>query len=184
MWSNFSTNFLFVKGGRDTSVLFEVGFKILLIAFLRTEFVQHPARCTEKESTMSNEQIAPETKGITVKHLGTVDLGPEIEGMTGRQLRMRMVTFEPGGVFGPMHDHKDRPGIVYILPGNDHRPSRRGHYGLWAGSGLARGSKHHPLAREQRDDSSGGDIGRYSQARVSSGPPKDLRKLGLPGAMT
>ncbi len=66
---------------------------------------------------MSNERTAPATKGVTVKLLGTVDLGPEIEGMEGRQLRMRMVTIEPGGVFGPLHDHKGRPGIVYILQG-------------------------------------------------------------------
>ena len=72
---------------------------------------------------MSNEQPAPETKGVAVKLLSTVDLGPEIEGMAGRQLRMRLVTIEPGGVFGPLHDHKDRPGIVYILQGTitDHR---------------------------------------------------------------
>jgi hypothetical protein len=61
---------------------------------------------------MSNEQAAPETKGVTAELLTMVDLGPEIEGMAGRQLRMRMVTIEPGGVFGPIHDHKDRPGIV------------------------------------------------------------------------
>ena len=61
-----------------------------------------------------------------MKLLSTVDLGPEIEGMAGRQLRMRMVTINPGGVFGPIHDHKGRPGTVYIL-------SR---HGLWAGSGL------------------------------------------------
>ncbi len=41
---------------------------------------------------MSDEQAAPETKGVTVKLLATVDLGPEIEGMAGRQLRMRLVT--------------------------------------------------------------------------------------------
>jgi quercetin dioxygenase-like cupin family protein len=72
---------------------------------------------------MSDGQAAHATKGITVKQLGTVDLGPEIEGMAGRQLRMRLVTFEPGAVFGPLHDHKDRPGIVYILQGTitDHR---------------------------------------------------------------
>jgi len=72
---------------------------------------------------MSNEQAAPETKGVSVKLLSTVDLGPEIEGMEGRQLRMRMVTIEPGGVFGPIHNHKDRPGTVYILQGTitDHR---------------------------------------------------------------
>ena len=72
---------------------------------------------------MNREQAAPETKGVTVDVLATVDLGPEIEGMSGRQLRMRMVTIEPGGVFGPIHDHVDRPGIVYMLQGTitDHR---------------------------------------------------------------
>jgi hypothetical protein len=35
---------------------------------------------------MSNGQAAPETKGVTVKLLETVDLGPEIEVMAGRQL--------------------------------------------------------------------------------------------------
>jgi quercetin dioxygenase-like cupin family protein len=69
------------------------------------------------ETDMASKQAAPETKGVSVKLLGTVDLGPEIEGMAGRQLRMRMVTFEPGGVFGPLHDHVDRPGMVYILSG-------------------------------------------------------------------
>jgi hypothetical protein len=64
---------------------------------------------------VSNEQAAPETKGATEEFLATVGLGPEIEGMAGRQLRMRMVTIEPGGVFGPIHDHKDRPGIVVTV---------------------------------------------------------------------
>ena len=72
---------------------------------------------------MSDEQTAPETKGVTVKLLATVDLGHEIADMTGRQLRMRKVTIEPGGVLGPIHDHKDRPGTVYILQGTitEHR---------------------------------------------------------------
>ena len=72
---------------------------------------------------MSNEQAAPETKGVTVTLLATIDLGPEIEGMAGRQLRMRRVTIEPGGVFGPSHNHSDRPGTVYLVPGTitDHR---------------------------------------------------------------
>jgi quercetin dioxygenase-like cupin family protein len=80
---------------------------------------------------MTNEQAAPETKGVTVKLLATLDLGPEIEGMAGRQLRMRMVTIEPGGVFGPIHDHRDRPGMVYILQGTitDHRDGVVKEYG-------------------------------------------------------
>jgi quercetin dioxygenase-like cupin family protein len=84
---------------------------------------------------MSNEPAAPETRGVTTEVLATVDLGPEIEGMAGRQLRMRMVTMEPGGVFGPMHDHKDRPGIVYILQGTitDHRDGVVTDYGPGVG---------------------------------------------------
>ena len=69
---------------------------------------------------MSNEQAAPETNGVGVEFLATVDLGPEIEGMAGRQLRMRMVTIEPGGVFGPIHDHKDRPRHRLHAARNDH----------------------------------------------------------------
>jgi len=84
---------------------------------------------------MSNEQAAPETNGVAVELLATVDLGSEIGGMAGRQLRMRMVTIEPGGVFGPMHDHDDRPGIVYILQGTitDHRTGVATDY--WPGVG-------------------------------------------------
>lgn len=84
---------------------------------------------------MSNEQENQETKGVTVKLLRTIDLGPEIEGMAGRQLRMRLVTMEPGAVFGPVHDHIDRPGIVYILQGTitDHRNGVATEYGPGVG---------------------------------------------------
>jgi quercetin dioxygenase-like cupin family protein len=66
---------------------------------------------------VTSGETAPETRGITSEVLATVDLGPEIEGMAGRELRMRIVTMEPGGVYGPLHDHVDRPGLVYILQG-------------------------------------------------------------------
>ena len=97
-----------------------------------------------EESTMSNEQVAPETKGVTVKLLATVDLGPEIEGMAGRQLRMRLVTIEPGGVFGPIHDHRGRPGTVYILQGTitDHRDGVATDYGPGVGWPEDRNTTH------------------------------------------
>ena len=84
---------------------------------------------------MSSEQVAPEAKGVEVKLLAEVDLGPEIEGMEGHQLRMRMVTIEPGGGFGPIHDHKGRPGIVYILEGTitDYRDGVATDYGPGVG---------------------------------------------------
>ena len=46
------------------------------------------------------------------------DLGPEINGMAGRELRMRVLIIEPGGHIG-IHDHKDRPAVVYALEGAD-----------------------------------------------------------------
>ena len=84
---------------------------------------------------MSDGQLAPETRGIAVKVLATVDLAGEIVGMAGRQLRMRMVTIEPGGVFGPVHDHQGRPGTVYILQGTitDHRNGVATDYGPGVG---------------------------------------------------
>ena len=93
---------------------------------------------------MSNGQVVPQTKGVTVNLLATVGLGPEIEGMAGRRLRMRLVTIEPGGVFGPIHDHKDRPGIVYILQGRitDHRNGDATDYGPGVGWPEDRNTTH------------------------------------------
>ena len=39
------------------------------------------------ESEMKNEQSVPETKGVTIELLNAFDLGPEIEGLPGRQFR-------------------------------------------------------------------------------------------------
>jgi quercetin dioxygenase-like cupin family protein len=97
-----------------------------------------------KETAMRDEEPAPATAGVTVKLLAALDLGPEIEGMAGRQLRMRMVTIEPGGVFGPIHDHKDRPGMVYILQGTitDHRDGVAKEYGPGVGWPEDRNTTH------------------------------------------
>lgn len=93
---------------------------------------------------MTNGPLVPETKGVTVELLATVDLGPEIEGMAGRLLRMRMVTIAPGGVFGPIHGHKDRPGIVYILQGTitGHRNDSDTDYGPGVGWPEDRNTSH------------------------------------------
>ncbi len=84
---------------------------------------------------MTTNGEAPETRGVETELLTTVDLGREIEGMEGRELRMRMVTMEPGGVFGPVHDHVDRPGVVYVLQGviTDHRDGVARDYGPGVG---------------------------------------------------
>ena len=93
---------------------------------------------------MKIDREAPETRGVTAELLATVDLGPEIEGMAGRQLRMRMVTIEPGGIFGPIHDHEGRPGVVYVLQGTitDHRNGVATDYGPGVGWPEDRNTTH------------------------------------------
>lgn len=80
---------------------------------------------------MTGDEVVPETAGVTTELLATVDLGPEVPGMDGLQLRMRKFTMEPGAVFGPLHDHKGRPGVVFVLEGTitDHRDGATTDYG-------------------------------------------------------
>jgi quercetin dioxygenase-like cupin family protein len=55
-------------------------------------------------------------KGFDIKVLGSIDLGPEIEGMAGRVLRMSYVTVAPGGGLAA-HSHDGRPEIIYVVQG-------------------------------------------------------------------
>ena len=59
-----------------------------------------------------------DNKGYTSSKTTVVDLGREFNGMAGRQLRLRMLTIEPGGYIG-LHSHTDRPSVVYFLQGTD-----------------------------------------------------------------
>ena len=66
-----------------------------------------------------SQQTAPkENKGLKLTKKQSVDLAPEIAGMEGRELRMQMVTIDPGGHIR-LHDHKDRPAVSYFLQGTD-----------------------------------------------------------------
>jgi quercetin dioxygenase-like cupin family protein len=68
---------------------------------------------------IANAADAPkDNKGFTSSKATVVDLGPEFNGMMGRQLRLRVLTIEPGGYIG-LHSHKDRPAVVYFLQGTD-----------------------------------------------------------------
>jgi quercetin dioxygenase-like cupin family protein len=94
---------------------------------------------------MGEEQAgAHEARGVTVELLSTVDLGPEVDGFEGYELRTRRVTIEPGGVFGPVHDHAGRPGSVYVLEGTitDHRDGVATEYGPGPGWPEDRATTH------------------------------------------
>jgi len=67
----------------------------------------------------NSQETAPKgNKAFKATVKQAVNLGPEIDGMAGRELRMRVLTIEPGGHIG-IHDHKDRPAVVYDLAGTD-----------------------------------------------------------------
>ena len=62
-------------------------------------------------------QNAPsENKGIKVGAPTALELSKEIDSLDGRQLRMRVITIEPGGAVA-MHSHKGRPAVAYALQG-------------------------------------------------------------------
>jgi quercetin dioxygenase-like cupin family protein len=67
--------------------------------------------------TAIGQQAPPtETKGQKIPMTISMDLGPEIEGMQGWQLRMRLIELEPGGV-SAVHTHKGRPAVAHVLQG-------------------------------------------------------------------
>lgn len=68
-----------------------------------------------------------ENKGIAVAPLGSVGLEGELPGVTGKILRAREITIEPGGVVA-VHQHDGRPGLAYILEGEvyEHRNDETG----------------------------------------------------------
>src|SRR4029078_1519477 len=60
----------------------------------------------------SNQAAPKDNKGFKASKTTVVDLAPEIEGMQGRQLRLRLLAIEPGGHIA-VHSHKNRPAVVY-----------------------------------------------------------------------
>jgi quercetin dioxygenase-like cupin family protein len=59
-----------------------------------------------------------DNKGFTASKATTLDLGPEFPGTAGLQLRLRILTIEPGGHIG-LHNHKERPTVGYVIQGTD-----------------------------------------------------------------
>lgn len=63
------------------------------------------------------EQAPPtEAKGMAVGKPITIDLSQELDSLEGRQLRLRVVTLEPGGI-APLHSHQGRPAVAYVVQG-------------------------------------------------------------------
>ena len=59
-------------------------------------------------------EMAP--RAVTDVELAHVELGPEIQGLDGRKLRLRRLEIQPGGVV-PWHSHADRPALIMTVSG-------------------------------------------------------------------
>lgn len=68
--------------------------------------------------TAKAEDAPKGNKGYTTPKQIVLDLGAEIPEMKGWQLRLRQLNIEPGGYIG-IHNHKDRPSVVYFSHGTD-----------------------------------------------------------------
>jgi quercetin dioxygenase-like cupin family protein len=74
-------------------------------------------------STAVAQQAPTENKGIKAEALSGFALGKQgLDDLAQRQMRIRQITIEPGGVAG-FHSHKDRPALSYIMKGSltEHR---------------------------------------------------------------
>ena len=54
-------------------------------------------------------------RAVTDDVVGSIDLGPEI-GVSGRDLRLRRLVVQPGGVV-PLHSHQGRPALIITVSG-------------------------------------------------------------------
>ena len=67
-------------------------------------------------SAAAQRQPPPQNVGQSEEALRSLDLTGEIPSITGRPLRMRKITVQPGGALA-RHTHADRPAVTYMLQG-------------------------------------------------------------------
>ena len=101
----------------------------LVLSLLITHLPIHAHPVGEDVEAHTHAFTGPtETKGIAgIETRGVIDLGNEFSAMTGKQMRARVFTIEPGGVVA-VHTHEQRPGYAFILEGTiiEHRNDSEG----------------------------------------------------------
>lgn len=70
-----------------------------------------------KAGTNALNGAVTEGKGVTDKVLSSIDLAHSPLKVNDRLFRFRRLVIEPGGIV-PLHDHGDRPALIYILSGS------------------------------------------------------------------
>jgi len=70
----------------------------------------------DKRGTNLTKMDMTPAKGVSDTVLAAVNLAEEPAKIQDRQLRLRKLVIQPGGVV-PWHSHGDRPAIIYIIEG-------------------------------------------------------------------
>ncbi|PVE22690.1 cupin [Microvirga sp. KLBC 81] len=90
------------------------------VALLAGAVLAAPANAGEcpadKVKTSARTQGETRPKGVTDTVLASIDLSKEKVNLQDRQMRIRRLVVQPGGVV-PWHSHEDRPALIYIVSG-------------------------------------------------------------------
>ena len=70
----------------------------------------------DKRGVDLTKPVTTPAKDVTDTVLAAIDLAKEPAEIKDRQLRLRKLVIEPGGIV-PWHSHGDRPAIIYIIEG-------------------------------------------------------------------
>jgi quercetin dioxygenase-like cupin family protein len=66
------------------------------------------------QNALSNAPTKP--VGVTDTVLEQIDLAKQMVKLDDHKLRIRRLEIQPGGIV-PLHDHADRPALIYIVSG-------------------------------------------------------------------
>jgi quercetin dioxygenase-like cupin family protein len=66
------------------------------------------------QNALSNAPTKP--VGVTDMVLEQIDLSKQMVKLDDHRLRIRRLEIQPGGIV-PLHDHADRPALIYIVSG-------------------------------------------------------------------
>jgi quercetin dioxygenase-like cupin family protein len=77
----------------------------------------HAGDCpADKHMANATKPVDHAVQGVTDTTLGAIDLGKEQAKIAGRELRLRKMVIQAGGVV-PWHSHDDRPAVIYVAEG-------------------------------------------------------------------
>lgn len=77
----------------------------------------HAGECpADKHMANATKPVDHAVQGVTDTTLGAIDLGKEQAKIAGRELRLRKMVIQAGGVV-PWHSHDDRPAVIYVAEG-------------------------------------------------------------------